>query len=289
MKEAVEIQLPRGGAGTMEAFCQNTGSSMAGTVVEDEERTTTGASIANKSLWTIDDGMLGRLGSPGGDNDSNGSSQHGGQDMEIELPAGRLDEMNNASRDHPGGSRGEDDGSGLNPVLLDLGNISNAGGGRFVFRQWHVGMRENALGGADNKYAIIGNFDEFRQENNRDESHGSGYIAMRIKDFGGDPKGMSATTYTNYVIVGQPPRGRAEREFYDKHLKKADIFELPLIAIDKLMRQISGKGATIKGSYETKEDNDEGSASMEEDDNENTARVNTTGKRDSDNMKEDGE
>ena len=110
MKEAVEIQLPRGGAGTMEAFRQNAGSSMVGTVVEDKERTTAGASIADKSLWTIDDGTLGRLGSPGDDNDSNRSTQHGGQDMEIELPAGGLDKMNNTSRDHPGGSCGDDDG-----------------------------------------------------------------------------------------------------------------------------------------------------------------------------------
>ena len=155
--------------------------------------------------------------------------------MEIELPAGGLDEMNNTNRDHPGGSSGGDDGNGLEPTHLDLGDVSNAGGGRFVFRQWHAGTRENALGGADNGYAIIGNFDEFRQEDDRDESHDRGYIAMMIEDFGGDPAGMTATTDTNYVIVGQPPRGRVEREFYDKQLKEADTLELPLITIDKLM------------------------------------------------------
>ena len=98
--------------------------------------------------------------------------------------------MNNTNRDHPGGNRGEDDGSGLDLVQLDLGNVSNTGGGRFVFRQWHVGTRDNALRGADNKYAIIGNFDEFQQENNRDESHGRGYVAMMIKDFGSPPKSL---------------------------------------------------------------------------------------------------
>ena len=56
---------------------------MAGTFVEDEDRTTAGASIADKSLWTIDNGTLGRLGSPGDDDDSTGPTQHGGQDMEI--------------------------------------------------------------------------------------------------------------------------------------------------------------------------------------------------------------
>ena len=89
---------------------------MAGTVVEDKERTTVGLSIADKFLWTIDDGTLGRLGSPRDEDDSNGSSQHEGQDMEIELPAGGFDEMKKSSRDHTGGSRGEGDGSGLDPV-----------------------------------------------------------------------------------------------------------------------------------------------------------------------------
>ena len=71
------------------------------------------------------------------------------------------------------------------------------------------------------------------------------YIAMMIKDFGGYPEGMTATTDTNYVIVGQPPRGRAKREFYDKQLKEADTLELPLLKIDKLMKQIGGKDANI--------------------------------------------
>ena len=53
MKEAVDIQLPRGRAGTMEAFRQNAGSLMAGTVVEDEDRTTAGTSIADKSLGSL--------------------------------------------------------------------------------------------------------------------------------------------------------------------------------------------------------------------------------------------
>ena len=82
-KEGVDIQLPRGGAETMEAFRQNSGSSMAGTVGADEDRTTAGASIADKSLWTIDDGTLGRLGSPGDEDDSPGQTTHESQDMEI--------------------------------------------------------------------------------------------------------------------------------------------------------------------------------------------------------------
>ena len=139
----------------MEAFRQNAGSSMAGTVVEDEDRTTAGASIADKSLWTIDDGTLGWLGSPGDEDDSTGPTTHGSQDMEIELPAGGLDEMNNTNRAHQGGSSGGDDGSGLEPTQLDLGDVSNAVGGRFVFRQWHAGMMENALGGADNGYTTL--------------------------------------------------------------------------------------------------------------------------------------
>ena len=63
MKELVAIQLPRGGAGIMEAFHLNAGSSITGTVVEDGERMTAGVSLADKSLWTIDEGTLGRLGS----------------------------------------------------------------------------------------------------------------------------------------------------------------------------------------------------------------------------------
>ena len=55
----------------MEVFRLNTGLFIAGTVAEDEERTTVGVSIADKALWTIKDGTLGRLGSPGEDNDSN--------------------------------------------------------------------------------------------------------------------------------------------------------------------------------------------------------------------------
>ena len=132
MKDAVDIQLPRGGAGTMDAFRQNAGSSMVGTVVEDEDRTTAGDSTADKSLWTINDGTLGRLGSPGDDEDySPGQTTHESQDMEIELPAGGLEEMNNTNRAHQGGSSGGDDGSGLEPTQLDLGDVSNAGGGRF--------------------------------------------------------------------------------------------------------------------------------------------------------------
>ena len=53
---------------------------------------------------------------------------------------------------------------------------------------------ENALGGIDNGYTIIGNFDEFRQEDDRDESHGRGRIAQMIEDFGGEAMGMQATT-----------------------------------------------------------------------------------------------
>ena len=39
--------------------------------MEDDERTTAGVLLADKSLWTIDDGTLGRLDSPGEDDDSN--------------------------------------------------------------------------------------------------------------------------------------------------------------------------------------------------------------------------
>ena len=86
----------------MEAFRLNTGSSVAGTVVEDGERTTAGVSLADKSLWTIEDGTLGYLGSPREDDDSNESSKHGKHNMEIELPAGGLDGIDNANRDQPG-------------------------------------------------------------------------------------------------------------------------------------------------------------------------------------------
>ena len=75
---------------------------MVVTVVEDEDRTTAGASIADKSLWTIDNGTLGRLGSPGDNDDSTGPTIHRSQDMEIELPAGGLDKMNNTNRAHQG-------------------------------------------------------------------------------------------------------------------------------------------------------------------------------------------
>ena len=115
----------------MEAFRQNAGSSMAGTVVEDEDRTTAGASIADKSLWTIDDGTLGRLRSTGDEEYSPGRTTHESHDMEIELPAGGLGEMNNANRADRGGSSGGDEGSGLQPTQLDLSDVSNAGGGRF--------------------------------------------------------------------------------------------------------------------------------------------------------------
>ena len=40
MKEAAAIQLPQGGAGTMKAFRLKEGLFVAGTVVEDDERTT---------------------------------------------------------------------------------------------------------------------------------------------------------------------------------------------------------------------------------------------------------
>ena len=71
---------------------------MAGMVVEDEDRTTAGASIADKSLWTVDDGTLGGLGSPGDEDDSPIRTNSGSRDMEIEMPAGGLEEMNNPNR-----------------------------------------------------------------------------------------------------------------------------------------------------------------------------------------------
>ena len=117
----------------MKAFRQNAGSSIAGTVVEDEGRTTAGVSIADKSLWTIEDGTLGRLGSPGEDDDSNKFSKYGDHNMEIELPAGGLDRIDNVNIDQPAGSYGEDYGSGLDQVQLDLGEVNNTGGGRFAF------------------------------------------------------------------------------------------------------------------------------------------------------------
>ena len=235
----------------MEAFRQNAGSSMAGTVVEDEDRTTAGASIADKSLWMIDDGTLGRLGSPGDEDDSPERTTHESQDMEIEFPEVGLEKMNNTNRADQGGSNGGDEGSGLQPTQLDLGDVSDAGGGRFVFRKWHAGTMKNALGGTDNGYTIIGNFDEFRQENNRDESHGRGYIARMIEDFGGEATRMRATADTNYVVVGQPPEGRVEREHYDLQLKEADTLKLPLVSVDELMRQIDRRETNIKGPYKT--------------------------------------
>ena len=98
--------------------------------------------------------MLGCLGSLGEDNDSNESSKHGEQNTEIELSAGGLDRIDNDNRDQPGGRYGGSDGSGLDPVQLDLEEVSNnmqqsesenPGGGRFDFQSWHVDTRENAL------------------------------------------------------------------------------------------------------------------------------------------------
>ena len=109
----------------------------------------------------------------------------------------------------------------------------------------------NTPGGIDNGYTIIGNFNEFRQEDDRDESHGRGYIALMIEDFGGEAMGMRATADTNYVVVGQPPGGRAKREHYNLQLKKADTLELPLVSAHELMRQIDGREANIKGLYKT--------------------------------------
>ena len=67
--------------------------------------------------------------------------------MEIEMPAGGLEEMNNANRGDQGGSSGGDEGSGLQPTQLDLGDASTAGGGRSEFTKWHSGTTGNALGG----------------------------------------------------------------------------------------------------------------------------------------------
>ena len=124
---------------------------------------------------------------------------------------------------------------------------------------------EKCARGADNGYTIIGNFDKFRQEEDRDESHGRGYIALMIEDFGGEATGMRATADTNYVIVGQPPGGRAEREHYDLQLKEADTLELPPVSVDEPMRQIGGREANIKSPYKTKDDDEADFGSMEED------------------------
>ena len=77
-----------------------------------------------------------------------------------------------------------------------------------------------------------------------------------IEDFGGDATGMCATADTNYVVVGQPPGGRAKREHYDLQLKEVDTLELPLVSVDELMRQIGGRDANIKGPYKTKDDDE---------------------------------
>ena len=145
MKAAVEIQLPRGGAGTMEAFWQNAGSSMAGTVVEDEARTTAGASIADKSLWTVDDGTLGGLESPGDEDDSPSRTNNESRNMEIEMPVGGLEEMNNPNRGDRGGSNGGDEGSVIQPTQLDLGDESTESGGIAAFTKRHSG-RETRQG-----------------------------------------------------------------------------------------------------------------------------------------------
>ena len=67
---------------------------------------------------------------------------------------------------------GSEEGSGLDPVRLDLDNLmsdetqphetGNPGGERFAFRSRHDGTRENALLETNNKYAIIGHFNQFR-------------------------------------------------------------------------------------------------------------------------------
>ena len=59
----------------MKAFRINAGSSLAGMVVEDDERTTAGVSLADKSIFTIGDVMLGPLSNPREDDDSNNSTR----------------------------------------------------------------------------------------------------------------------------------------------------------------------------------------------------------------------
>ena len=228
------------------------------------------------------------------------------------MPAGGLEEMNNPNRGDRGGSSGGDEGSGLQPTQLDLGDAStaggsrseftkwhsgttgnalggNAGGGRFVSRKWHSGTTENALGGPDNGYTIIGNFDEFRQEDDRDESHSRGRIAQMIEDFGGEALGMQATTDTDYVVVGQPPEGMAERDLFELQLKEADTLELTQVSANDLMRRVGGSEVNTQGPYKSNDNDGADSGSMDEDDDDAISTGDTTGGRDSDNTKKDGD
>ena len=59
----------------MRAFQLNAGSSLTWTVVEDDIRTTAGVSLADKSIFTIGDVMLGPLSNPREDDDSNNSTR----------------------------------------------------------------------------------------------------------------------------------------------------------------------------------------------------------------------
>ena len=105
----------------MEAFKMASGTLLAGTVVEDEDQTTTGDSLAN-TRYTMKDGMLGSLGSPDNDKDSTGPGADEEQDMKIELPAGGLAGMENDGDNLYGKGNGNDGSSNLNPMKLDLTN-----------------------------------------------------------------------------------------------------------------------------------------------------------------------
>ena len=85
---AAEIQLPKGGEGTMEAFEMGAGTSVAGTMVEEDDRTTTGKSVA-QSRYSIKDGSLGSFGCSEYEDDTSNSDEENA--MVIEIPTGGLE------------------------------------------------------------------------------------------------------------------------------------------------------------------------------------------------------
>ena len=126
---AAEIQLPQGGKGSMEAFETGAGTSVAGTVVEDEDRTNTGKSVA-QSRYSIKDGSLGSFGCSEDEDDASNLDEE--NRMEIEIPTGGLEAIEGKAplRDWSEEEDGmppllhrfapEDDESTVNPTKLNL-------------------------------------------------------------------------------------------------------------------------------------------------------------------------
>ena len=100
--------------------------------------------------------------------------------------------------------------------------------------------------------------------------------------------GMQATTDTDYVVVGQPPEGTAERELFELQLKEADTIELPQVSANDLMRRVGGSEVNTQGPYKSNDNDRADSGSMDEDDDDAISTGDTTGGRDSDNRKKAG-